>query len=195
MREHTGQVLIWKWKHFTVPMTNSFLFRLSPAMEKSGHQVTRDQIPEKVHEPFGGRTAAHGQGGSGQRARSIIERSPVKNVLSSPLSAVSDNRSAERLSNGITTDTPLRLVDIVRLGFPAGGMTVSGLRREINRGRLNVELIAGKQFTTLANIERMREKCRVVAKAHDSGNDRRGEKTVAASPRQFGSSKIAAGTS
>jgi hypothetical protein len=58
-------------------------------------------------------------------------------------------------------DTPLRLDVAVREAFPAGGMTVSGLRKEIAKGRLEVELIAGKQFTTLLAIARMRELCRV----------------------------------
>jgi hypothetical protein len=61
-------------------------------------------------------------------------------------------------------DTPLRLDDAVKHAFPFGGMTVSGLRREIKRGRLASELIAKKQFTTLRNIERMRELCRVEQK-------------------------------
>jgi hypothetical protein len=43
-------------------------------------------------------------------------------------------------------------------------MTASGLRREGARGRLGIERIAGKDYTTLANIERMRELCRVPAK-------------------------------
>lgn len=62
-------------------------------------------------------------------------------------------------------DTPLRLDVAVREAFPAGGMTVSGLRREIARGRLEVELIAGKQFTTLAAIANMRAMCRVPVKS------------------------------
>ena len=66
-------------------------------------------------------------------------------------------------------DAPLRLDDAVRLAFPFGGMTVSGLRREAARGRLVVEMIAGKQFTTLRNIEQMREKCREQQKAPDCG--------------------------
>src|SRR6185295_14595056 len=60
----------------------------------------------------------------------------------------------------ITRDTPLRLADAVKLAFPCGGMTVSGLRREIARGNLAIEIIAGKQFTTLRDIEKMRLKCR-----------------------------------
>jgi hypothetical protein len=39
-------------------------------------------------------------------------------------------------------------------------MTVSGLRREHKRGNLNIEVIAGKQFTTLLDIKQMRQRCR-----------------------------------
>jgi len=56
------------------------------------------------------------------------------------------------LPSEIGPNTPLRLAEAVRIAFPSGGMTVSGLRREIARGRLAVEIIAGKQFTTLADI-------------------------------------------
>src|SRR5579864_399015 len=68
----------------------------------------------------------------------------------------------------IGPDTPLRLEDAVRHAFPAGGITVSGLRKEVGRGRLEIEIIAGKQFTTLRAIERMRGLCRV-KKEQDSG--------------------------
>jgi hypothetical protein len=68
----------------------------------------------------------------------------------------------------ITPDTPLRLEIAATLAFPDGSMTAAGLRRESARGRLVVERIAGKDFTTLRNIENMRELCRVQAKAHDS---------------------------
>ena len=60
-------------------------------------------------------------------------------------------------------DAPLRLSRAVELAFPEGGMTVSGLRREIARGRLEVERIAGKDFVTLAGIDLMRSRCRVAA--------------------------------
>ena len=70
----------------------------------------------------------------------------------------------------ITFDTPLRLGEAVKIAFPSGGMTVSGLRRERDRNRLIVERIAGKEFTTLAHIERMRELCRVEAKVPDSNS-------------------------
>ena len=60
----------------------------------------------------------------------------------------------------IGPDTPLRLDVAARVAFPGGGMTASGLRREAARGRLTIERIAGKDFTTLAAIAIMREKCR-----------------------------------
>ncbi|MPZ39786.1 MAG: excisionase [Rhizobiales bacterium] len=75
----------------------------------------------------------------------------------------------------ITRDTPLRLEDAIKIAFPSGGMTVSGLRRERDRNRLIVEKIAGKEFTTLAHIERMRELCRVEAKVPGSNFERRDE--------------------
>jgi hypothetical protein len=68
------------------------------------------------------------------------------------------------LPDGIDVDTPLRLSDAVKIAFPRGGMTVSGLRREIKRNRLDFEEIAGKQFTTLADIKQMRNRCRAKAK-------------------------------
>ena len=60
----------------------------------------------------------------------------------------------------ISKDAPLRLADAAILAFPLGGITASGLRKEANRGNSAVERIAGKDYTTLAAIETMREKCR-----------------------------------
>src|ERR1700730_10766378 len=64
----------------------------------------------------------------------------------------------------VAPDAPLRLSIAAKLAFPDGSMTESGLRREATRGRLRVERIAGKDFTTLDDIKRMRELCRVQAK-------------------------------
>jgi hypothetical protein len=50
-------------------------------------------------------------------------------------------------------------------------MTASGLRREGVRGKLVIERIAGKDYTTLGNIERMRELCRVEVKVPDCGSE------------------------
>ena len=46
-------------------------------------------------------------------------------------------------------DQPLRLAVAAALAFPDGSMTASGLRREAARGRLVIERIAGKDYTTL----------------------------------------------
>src|SRR5262245_21084539 len=70
----------------------------------------------------------------------------------------------------ITPDTPLRLSVAAALAYPDGSMTVSGLRREARRGRLTIERIAGKDYTTLADIDRMRQACRVQAKVPTSGS-------------------------
>jgi hypothetical protein len=63
-----------------------------------------------------------------------------------------------------TDDTPRRLAVIAKLAFPDGGMTASGLRREAERGRLAVERIAGKDFTSFQAIAEMRKLCRVERK-------------------------------
>src|ERR1700704_2871380 len=83
----------------------------------------------------------------------------------------------DRTHPEITPNTPLRLADAIKIGFPMGGMTVAGLRRERDRNRLVIEKIAGKEFTTLAHIERMRELCRVEARAPGSTSNPNGETT------------------
>ena len=62
--------------------------------------------------------------------------------------------------SAIKPDTPLRLDLAASLAYPDGSMKKSGLRREIQRGNLESERTAGKQYVTLAGIERMRAKCR-----------------------------------
>lgn len=65
----------------------------------------------------------------------------------------------------VTDDTPLRLDVAAALAFPNGGITGASLRREAERGRLAVERISGKYFTTLRHIREMRDTCRAPAKA------------------------------
>src|SRR3977135_3628322 len=88
----------------------------------------------------------------------------------------------------ITPDTPLRLGIAAALAFPDGSMTASGLRREGARGRLVIERIAGKDFTTLANIEQMRQLCRVPEKAPGCASALPAEITAAPSRTPSGSS-------
>jgi hypothetical protein len=91
----------------------------------------------------------------------------------------------------ITPDTPLRLAIAAAIAFPDGSMTAAGLRREADRGRLVIERIAGKDFTTLRNIENMRKLCRVQAKAPDSTFGPRDVTPSATSPTaQLGSSEM-----
>lgn len=71
----------------------------------------------------------------------------------------------------IGRETPLRLDLAVELAFPAGGMTARGLRREAEKGRLELVRVAGKDFVTLAAIERMLELCRVTPKAPASTSE------------------------
>jgi hypothetical protein len=86
----------------------------------------------------------------------------------------------------IDLDSPLRLDVALKLAFPAGGMTVAGLRREISKGRLAVEVIAGKQFTTLNSIAEMRKKCRANQQEQDCGSDRPSKARTASSAKPHG---------
>jgi hypothetical protein len=96
----------------------------------------------------------------------------------------------------ITLNSPLRLADAVKIAFPMGGMTVAGLRRERDRSRLIIEKIAGKEFTTLAHIERMRELCRDEAREPDFSSKPRDKMRAEMSPtEQPGSSETAVGMS
>jgi hypothetical protein len=70
--------------------------------------------------------------------------------------------------SAIGPNDPLRIDVAAQLAYPDGSMTASGLRREIAKGRLECERVAGKQYVTLADIERMRARCRVDQKGHAS---------------------------
>ena len=78
-------------------------------------------------------------------------------------------------------DTPVRLAVAAALAYPDCSMTASGLRKEAARGRLAIERTAGKDYTTLAAIEEMRQLCRLQPKDRDCGSDARGE-AVGGSP-------------
>ena len=73
-----------------------------------------------------------------------------------------------RVEPTISPTSPLRLKEAARLAFPDGSMSVSALRRCGVSGLLTVEKIAGKDYTTLADIEEMKKRCRVQAKARES---------------------------
>jgi hypothetical protein len=118
---------------------------------------------------------------AGRIDRAIKGAMQVEGVIQDAIGAASMRREEperperkERAINPgppIGPDTPLRLADIIPIAFPHGGMSVSGLRREAKRGRLAVEVIANKQFTTLNAIERMRSLCRADQSGQDSGSN------------------------
>jgi hypothetical protein len=96
----------------------------------------------------------------------------------------------------VKPDTPLRLDVAAALAYPDGSMSASGLRREAGRGRLVIERTAGKDYTTLHNIERMRELCRVEVKVLDCGFAQLGEaRTARSRAAQYGSFSTAASIS
>src|ERR1035437_3734770 len=70
----------------------------------------------------------------------------------------------------VPEDAPLRLAEAAKIAFPDGSISASGLRREALKGRLTIERVAGKDFTTLQDIKRMRELCRVKAKERVSNS-------------------------
>jgi hypothetical protein len=91
----------------------------------------------------------------------------------------------------ISPDAPVRLSIAAKLAFPDGSMTASGLRREAVRGRLHIERVAGKDYTTLEAIKRMRELCRVQAKESDFTNASRDTETEKSWHKPSGSSRTA----
>ena len=96
----------------------------------------------------------------------------------------------------IMANTPLRLAIAAKIVFPDGSITASALRRENHRGRLEIERIAGKDYTTLADIERMRQLCRVESNRPAYTSDRReGVSKASSVHRQSGSFSTVAGTS
>lgn len=71
----------------------------------------------------------------------------------------------------ISDDMPLRLDVAAELAFPDGSITLSSLRNEARKGRLAVWRVANKDMTTLAEIRRMMERCRVNESLPASGSD------------------------
>jgi hypothetical protein len=91
----------------------------------------------------------------------------------------------------VKPDQPLRLNIAAALAYPDGSMTASGLRKEAAKGRLVIERTAGKDYTTLASIQRMRELCRLQPKGPDCGSEKQDATNAAASVTPpYGSSSM-----
>ncbi|CDX22675.1 putative Excisionase [Mesorhizobium sp. ORS 3324] len=94
----------------------------------------------------------------------------------------------EQLDN----NTPLRLNIAAQIAFPDGSIGAAGLRKERDAGRLQTELIAGKEYVTLAAIAKMRELCRGRRKGHAwSGAPKVEGRTAACAMDPAGSSAMA----
>jgi hypothetical protein len=91
----------------------------------------------------------------------------VRGKLSNARTAKGD---AKTNASDVSPDAPLRLEVAAQLAFPGGGITAAGLRKEARRGKLAVERIAGKDYTTLSAIEDMRALCRTNPKVLDYGS-------------------------
>lgn len=76
----------------------------------------------------------------------------------------------ELLPSEVTPNTIIRLAEAARLAFPDGSITVTSLRCEAQKGHLTIWRIAGKDMTSLAEIELMKDRCRVKAKALACGS-------------------------
>lgn len=114
----------------------------------------------------------------------------VSTLITAPRASMTSGKRSQ-----ITPHTPLRLGDAVKIAFPLGGVTAADLRRERDCNRLVIEKIAGKEFTTLAHIERMRELCRDEAREQDLSSKPLAETGAENSlTKQLGSSEITAGT-
>ncbi len=84
---------------------------------------------------------------------------------------------------------PLRLAVAAKVAFPDGSMTAAGLRNEAKKGRLIIERIANKDYTTLDAIARMRELYRVQAKVLGSTSEKPATKERKLSAKPCGSSR------
>jgi hypothetical protein len=77
----------------------------------------------------------------------------------------------KNLSPVMAKDTPMRLSRAAQLAFPDGSVSAATLRKEAKRGRLVVERICGRDYTTLQHVEEMRKRCRVEPKAFASTSE------------------------
>ena len=92
----------------------------------------------------------------------------------------------------ISDNTPLRLAVAAEIAFPDGSISASSLRKERDAGRLIVERIAGKEYTTLANIQEMRRLCRAQSPDLGSGeNPKNTTRTENSAVMRRGSSEMA----
>jgi hypothetical protein len=86
-------------------------------------------------------------------------------------------------------DTPLPLALAAKEAFPPGTMTAAILRKEGSRGNLDIMRIGGRLFTTLADIEEMKRRCRLKPRDRDCGSSPATEGGTASASPASGSSR------
>src|SRR5271157_1545916 len=84
----------------------------------------------------------------------------------------------------------IRLETAAKIAFPDGSVTVSALRKQIKLGRLIAWLVGGKYLTSLNEIERMLETCRVTPSRPDSGTVSQGRQNKVAVPKKASGSSF-----
>src|ERR1700727_3476769 len=85
----------------------------------------------------------------------------------------------------VDNDAPLRL-GVVAAQF---GLTAAALRTEAKRGRLVISRVAGKDWTSVAEVQRMFGLCRVTPEALTYGSGQPASDRTRAPSAQSGSSK------
>jgi hypothetical protein len=80
-------------------------------------------------------------------------------------------RDASLTQADIDSDTRLCLDEAARLAFPDGTVSARTLRAEAARGKLAIFRIGKKYYTTLAEIDRMVERCPVPPRVRISTSD------------------------
>lgn len=88
--------------------------------------------------------------------------------------------------DAINEHAPIRLSDAARIAFPGGTMSEKGLRKEVARGNLSIFRVAGKDFTTLADVKRMIERCRAPQKESASNSGEKAKARSGSSAKEIG---------
>ena len=95
----------------------------------------------------------------------------------------------------VSKNAPLKFAVAAKLAFPDGSMSASGLRREMAKGHLIIERIAGKgkYYTTLSDIEDMRKLCQINRKVSGCGSEEERLKSASTWIIRDGSTQVRTG--
>jgi hypothetical protein len=114
------------------------------------------------------------------------QRATMPSGLSTRSTDAAAKESVVTVPAGFFENAPIRLTVAAALY----GLTVGALRSEARSGKLTIWRVAGKDWTSRIEIERMFDLCRVQAVEEDCGSEPRAATPDATRPR-FGSSETA----